>query len=70
MTHQRAVFLFAGLMVLLSVGLTHFVHANFVYFTLFIGLNMMQFSFSKFCPASWFFQKLGLKSECDNLSAK
>jgi hypothetical protein len=67
MTYQRAIFLLAGMMIFLSVGLTHFLHANFVYFTLFIGLNMTQFAFSNFCPASWFFQKMGVKSECDNV---
>ena len=64
----RATFLFAGVMTLLSVALTQFVHPNFLYFTLFIGVNMMQFSVSKFCPASWAFKKLGLKSDCDNLT--
>lgn len=68
MTYQKATFLFAGIMTLLSVALTLFVHPNFLYFTLFIGANMMQFSVSKFCPASWAFKKLGLKSDCDNLT--
>ncbi|OIQ45053.1 MAG: hypothetical protein BM565_13340 [Gammaproteobacteria bacterium MedPE] len=68
MTYQKATFLFAGIMTLLSVALTQFVHPNFLYFTLFIGANMMQFSVSKFCPASWAFKKLGLKSDCDNLT--
>ncbi|MGB0833701.1 MAG: YgaP-like transmembrane domain [Psychrobium sp.] len=70
MTYQRATFMFAGIMIILSVVLTQMVHPNFVYFTLFIGLNMMQFSISKFCPASWLFKRLGMKSDCDNVAAK
>lgn len=70
MTYQRATFMFAGIMIILSVVLTQMVHPKFVYFTLFIGLNMMQFSISKFCPASWLFKRLGMKSDCDNVTAK
>lgn len=70
MTYQRATFMFAGIMIILSVILTQAVHPNFVYFTLFIGLNMMQFSISKFCPASWLFKRLGMKSDYDSVTAK
>lgn len=63
MSVERAVFCFAGIMVLLSVLLTAYVHANFVWFTVFIGANMFQFSLSGFCPAAIAFKKLGLKSE-------
>jgi len=66
MTYQKAVFLFAGNMILLSVLLTQFVDLNFVWFSVFIGLNMIQYSFTKKCPAAWFFKKIGLKSECDH----
>lgn len=66
MTYQRAVFLFAGNMVLLSLLLTTLISEHFIWFSAFIGLNMVQYSFSKFCPAAWFFKWIGLKSECDN----
>ncbi|MCL6269581.1 DUF2892 domain-containing protein [Sansalvadorimonas sp. 2012CJ34-2] len=63
MTVERAVFCFAGVMVLLSVALTQFVHPGFMWFTVFVGANLFQFSFSGFCPAAMVFKKLGLKAE-------
>lgn len=64
MTQERALFLFAGSMIWLSVALTLWVDANFYWFTLFIGANMIQSVFSGICPAKWLFQKMGLKSQC------
>lgn len=61
---DSAVFVFAGLMVLLSVGLTLFVSSWFWLFTVFIGLNMLQAGITGLCPAAWFFRKLGFKAGC------
>ncbi len=55
--------LLAGFMVLLSVGLTIYVNDNFLWLTIFVGANLLQSAFTKWCPAIWFFRKLGLK-EC------
>ena len=64
MSQEKALTAFAGFMVLLSVVLTQFVHANFMWFTVFIGANLFQQSFTGFCPAPLFFKHvLGLKSE-------
>ena len=59
---DRAVFAFAGVMILISVALTHFVSPWFVLFTVFIGLNLLQSAFSGVCPAAIVFKKLGLSS--------
>lgn len=64
MTLDRSVLLFAGLMVLLSVVLTQFVHPGFVWLTVFIGGNLIQSSFTGFCPAAALFRRLGIKSGC------
>jgi len=48
-------------MVLLSVGLTLWVSSLFIWFTVFIGLNMLQSAFTGFCPAAALFRKLGVK---------
>ncbi|MDR7030653.1 YgaP family membrane protein [Rhizobium rosettiformans] len=61
MSIDRAVLAFAGLMVLLSLLLTYFVHPSFVWFTAFIGVNMLQSAFTGFCPAAMIFRKLGLR---------
>ena len=64
MNIDRLMFVFAGSMVLLSVLLTHFVHANFIWFTVFIGFNMIQSAFTGFCPAAKIFNKLGIQNGC------
>lgn len=61
MSVDRAVLAFAGLMVLCSILLTHFVHPGFVWFTVFIGVNLMQSAFTGFCPAAALFRKLGIR---------
>lgn len=63
MSLERAVEAFAGLMVLLSVVLTYFVHPAFVWLTVFVGANLFQQSFTGFCPAAIVLRKaFGLKS--------
>lgn len=64
MSIDRAMFAFAGVMVLLSVVLTQFVHSGFVWFTVFIGANLLQSSFTGFCPAAKVLSKLGLPVGC------
>ncbi len=66
MSIERAVTAFAGIMILLSVALTYWVHPGFIWFTVFIGANLFQQSFTGFCPASIALEKaFGLKSEVE-----
>ncbi|WP_298444975.1 DUF2892 domain-containing protein [uncultured Ferrimonas sp.] len=60
---ERALPLFAGIMLLLSMALTHWVHADFIWLTGFIGVNLIQAAFTGFCPATWLMHKLGLPNE-------
>jgi hypothetical protein len=62
MTLDRAVMMFAGFMVLLSVALTLYVSPWFFLFTIFIGLNQIQASITGFCPAALVFRKLGCRT--------
>lgn len=64
MTLDRSIFLFAGVMVLLSVALTVWVSPLFVWFTVFIGANLIQSSFTGFCPAAMIFKAMGIKAGC------
>ncbi len=66
MTLENAVTAFAGVMVLVSVALTLWVHPLFFWFTVFIGLNLLQSAFTGACPAIWVFRKMGLKSCADS----
>ena len=63
MTIENGIKVFAGAMVLLSVVLTHFVHPGFVWFTVFIGVNLIQSAFTGFCPATLLLKKCGCKPE-------
>jgi len=61
MTLDRAVMLFAGGMVVLFVGLSAFASPMFLWFTLFIGVNMMQAAVTGFCPAAMLFKAMGVR---------
>ena len=61
MTLDRTVMMFAGFMVLLSVVLTVLVSPLWMWFTVFIGVNLIQSSITGFCPAATLFRKLGVK---------
>ena len=63
MTVERATMAFAGLMILLSMALTAFVHHHWMWLTAFVGANLLQSAFTGFCPASVLLAKLGLKTE-------
>ena len=64
MNVDRAVFAFAGMMILLSLALAHFVSPLWLWFTAFVGLNLLQSSITGFCPAAIVFRKLGIASGC------
>jgi hypothetical protein len=61
MTIGRAVTLFAGIMVLVSLGLAWAFSPYWLALTAFVGLNLVQSSFTGFCPAAMIFKALGLK---------
>lgn len=63
MSVERGVTAFAGFMVLLSVFLTYVVHPYFVWLTVFVGANLLQQSFTGFCPAAMVMRKLGMRNE-------
>lgn len=64
MNLDRVMFAFAGTMVLVSLLLAHFVAYGWLLLTAFVGLNMLQASFTGFCPAAKLFSKLGIRSGC------
>jgi hypothetical protein len=63
MSIERGVTAFAGFMVLLSLLLAWKVHPGFIWLTVFVGANLLQSSFTGFCPAAKIMGKLGMKSE-------
>jgi hypothetical protein len=61
MTVERALRLIAGAFVALSVVLGIYVNANFLWFTLFVGLNLFQSAFTNWCPMMVILRKAGLR---------
>lgn len=61
MNIDRLVLRFAGLFVLGSLVLAHYVNANWLWFTAFVGANLLQSSFTGFCPLAIFLRKLGAR---------
>jgi Protein of unknown function (DUF2892) len=59
---DRAVFVFAGSVLLISLALTWLVSPYWLLLAAFVGLNMIQAAFTGFCPAAMAFRKLGLRA--------
>lgn len=64
MTLDRVVLAFAGVMILLSLALTLWVSPLWMWFTAFIGLNLIQSAFTGFCPAALVLRLFGLRPGC------
>ena len=61
MTVNDALRALAGTIVLASLWLAVYVDIRFLWLTAFVGANLMQSAYTKWCPAVWAFRKLGLK---------
>ena len=66
MNTNRWVRVFAGAFVLISLALgvpgsPLFVDANWLWFTAFVGANLFQSGFTRFCPLEMILVKLGVK---------
>ena len=59
MSIDRIVLSFAGTMVLLSVVLGYYVSPYWLLLAGFVGLNLLQSSFTGFCPLAIILKKLG-----------
>ncbi len=60
MTIDRIVRLVAGALVLLSLFLAKTVSENWLYFTAFVGLNLLQSAFTNWCPLISILKKAGV----------
>ena len=52
---------FAGTFILLSLVLAYYHSQNWLYFTAFVGVNLLQSSFTGFCPLEMILAKLEAK---------
>jgi hypothetical protein len=68
MNVERAVRIIAGTFIMLSLALAQFSgtvdmsHISWLWFTAFVGANLFQSGFTRFCPMDIFLKKLGLPS--------
>ena len=60
MALERTLRLIAGAFVILSVLLGMYVDTRFLWFTLFVGLNLFQSAFSNWCPMMAILRKAGV----------
>ena len=49
---------FAGIFILISLLLAHYHSANWLWFTAFVGANLLQSAFSDFCPLEMVLRKI------------
>ena len=66
MNTNRMVRIFAGIFILISLALgvpesQLFVSKYFLWFTVFVGANLLQSGFTQFCPLEIFLKKLGVR---------
>ena len=61
MSVDQALRVIAGLFVVLSVLLGMYVNVNFLWFRVFVGLNLFQSGFSNWCPMMTILRRAGLR---------
>jgi len=59
MNIDRIVFAFAGVMILLSLGLSQIHHVYWLFLAAFVGANLLQSAFTGFCPLAKMLKSLG-----------
>lgn len=55
---------FAGTFILGSLALAHYHSPYWLWFTTFVGLNLLQSSFTNFCPLEIILKKFGVGAGC------
>jgi hypothetical protein len=62
MSIDRIVMAFAGTVILVSVLLSIYHNVNWLWLTGFVGFNLLQSSFTGFCPLATILKKMGRPS--------
>lgn len=60
---ERTIRAIAGTFILLSLALGYYVHPNWYWFTAFVGLNLLQSSFTRWCLMEDILKKFVFKAE-------
>jgi hypothetical protein len=64
MTIDRVIMAFAGIMILSSLALAQLHSPYWLWLSVFVGANMLQASFTGFCPLAIFLKRVGVKPGC------
>ena len=64
MSIDKLVIAIAGSFILISLLLAHYHSENWLWFTAFVGANLLQSAFTGFCPMAIILKKLGVKPGC------
>ena len=64
MNIDRLVFAFAGSFILISLVLSQLHSVHWLWFTAFVGANMLQAAFTGFCPLAKMLAAMGKQSGC------
>ena len=64
MTVDRLLRGIAGFFIMVSIVLAYFVNIKWLWFTGFVGLNLFQSAFTKWCPMMTILEKMGVKKTC------
>ncbi len=60
MSMERWIRMIAGTFVLISLGLAHWVNPNWLWFTAFVGFNLLQSSLTRWCLMEDILNKIGV----------
>lgn len=61
MSIDRIVLAFAGTVILLSLAMSQLHHTNWLWLTAFVGFNLLQSSFTGFCPLAKILKAIGVR---------
>ena len=64
MKRERLIRRFAGTFILASLALAHYHSANWLWVAAFVGFNLLQSSFTGFCPLDLILKRLGVGGSC------
>ena len=58
---DRALRGIAGFFILVSLLLAYYADPSWLWFTAFVGFNLLQSAFTNWCPMMWILKKIGIK---------
>lgn len=64
MTIERYIRIIAGSFILISLALAHWVHPYWLWFTVFVGANLLQSGITRWCLMEIILKKLGIGGAC------